>query len=100
VTWRLEIRPAALADIDKAAAWYEKREPGLGPQFVRTVRASIHKLLENPLLHSDYNRRSRARWCYPPRFPYRIVYRIDGDLVTIVAVVHSARHERIWKKRL
>jgi len=28
VSWRLDIRPAALADIEGEAAWYEERQQG------------------------------------------------------------------------
>jgi toxin ParE1/3/4 len=33
------------------------------------------------------------------RFPYQIVYRISGDSVWIVAVMHQSRRPGYWKKR-
>jgi plasmid stabilization system protein ParE len=99
VSWQLEIRPAALADIDGEAAWYEERHQGLGAAFAKTIRRAITGLADNPLIYRVRSRRWRVRWCIPPRFPYRIVYRIDGNLVTVIAVIHAARHDREWKKR-
>lgn len=97
---RLEIQPQALTDIADASAWYEERQPGLGQRFTREVVASIEALLPNPLLCRSRNRRLGARWCVPRRSPYRIVYRVTEDRVTIVAVVHAARRDRRWRDRL
>lgn len=99
VSRRLDIRPQALADIAAAATWYEERQPGLGERFTREVVVAIDALLPNPLLYRLRNRRSGARWCFPRTFPYRIVYRFAEDVVTVVAVIHSARHDRHWQER-
>jgi toxin ParE1/3/4 len=74
VSWRLDIRPAALTDIQEAAAWYEERQPGLGAEFVRVVQTAIYALPENPLLYPLRDRRRPVRWLYRTRFPYRVVY--------------------------
>ena len=100
MNWQLDIRPDALADIEEAAAWYEARQPGLGGDLARTVRQAIHTLLKNPLIYRIRNRRRRARWFLPPRFPFRIVYRADGELITVAAVIHASRHDREWQRRM
>lgn len=94
---RLEIRPQAQADIAEAAAWYEERQPGLGERFTREVVVAIEALLPNPLIYRLRNRRLGARWCFPRSFPYRIVYRFAEEVVTVVAVIHAARHNRHWR---
>jgi toxin ParE1/3/4 len=100
VSHRLEIRPQALADIADAAAWYEERQPGLGERFTREVVAAIDVLLPNPLIYRLRNWRLGVRWCFPRSFPYRIVYCFAEDVVTVVAVIHAARHDRHWQERL
>ena len=75
MSYRLEIRPEALADIAGAAAWYEERESGLGERFTREVIATIDGLLPNPLIYRLRHRRFGARWCFPESFPYKIVLR-------------------------
>ena len=99
MSYSLEIRPDALADIAEAATWYEEREPGLGLDFVRTIREAIGNLRASPLAHRLRNRRRNVRWFLASRFPYRIIYRIQGEVITIIAVLHSARHDRHWKER-
>lgn len=99
MSYNLEIRPDALADIAESATWYEEREVGLGLEFVRAIRTAIGLLQSNPLAHRIRSRRRNLRWFLPSRFPYRIVYRVTGDLITVIAVLHSARHDRHWKER-
>ncbi len=100
MSYRLEIGTPALADIREAAGWYAERETDLGNRFVREVVAAIDALPTNPLIHRLRHRRLGARWCYPLHFPYRIVFRVKAELITVVAVIHAARHDRAWKTRL
>ena len=99
MNYSLEIRPNALADIEEAAIWYEEHEAGLGSDFVKTILESIDSLLVNPLLHPLRDRRRNVRWILANRFPYRIVYKTQGQQVTVIAVLHTARHERSWRQR-
>ncbi len=41
MSYRLDIRPEAVADIAEAAAWYEERQPGLGERLTREIIAAI-----------------------------------------------------------
>lgn len=100
MTYQLAIRPDALADIETTAAWYEERQPGLGADFARAVRQAIDALPANPLIYCVRERRRQVRWFLPPRFPHRIVFRVTRDLITVIAVVHAARHDRHWRERL
>lgn len=100
MSYRLEIRPEALADIAEAASWYEERQAGLGERFTREVIAAIDGLSPNPLLYRLRHRRLGVRWCFPANFPYRIVFRVSDETITVVALIHAARHDRRWKERL
>jgi plasmid stabilization system protein ParE len=100
VTYRLEIRPDALADIEEAARWYAEQRSGLGAEFAREVVGAIDTLLRNPLSYRVRHKRKNIRWKLLDRFPYRIVFRITDDLITVLAVIHSARHDRQWRRRL
>jgi len=99
MTYRLEIRPDAIADIEEAALWYEAREPGLGSDFANEVLQAIDILPNNPLAYRIRHKRKNVRWKLLDRFPYRVVYQMTDDLITVIGVLHSARHDRHWRKR-
>ena len=86
MTYGLEIRPEAITDIEEAAQWYEDREPGLGADFARAILEGIESLRTRLLIHRLRDRRRNVRWVLPHRFPYRIVYRIENELVKVSAV--------------
>jgi toxin ParE1/3/4 len=100
VIYSLEIRPEAQDDIQEAANWYEKQQPGLGHDFARAVLEEIESLTANPLRYRLRDRRRNVRWLKSRKFPYRVVYQISEEVVTVFAVLHSVRHDRHWKRRL
>jgi plasmid stabilization system protein ParE len=83
-----------------AADWYEEQRPGLGQEFLRDVRASIDRLLNNPLIYRVRYSRRPVRWAYTRRFPYRIIFHIVDETVVIDTVIHAKRHDRLWKRRM
>ena len=102
MSWHVVVRPEAGDDVTSAAAEYSARREGLGDEFVEEVLRVLDALAENPLLNCRRHPRKNIRWRYPERFPYRIIYEVlDGENTVIVAaIVHAARHDRHWQKRV
>jgi hypothetical protein len=48
------------------------------------VRDALREWPRNPLICRLRHRRLGVRWFYPPRFPCRIVYRIEGDSILVL----------------
>ena len=36
----------------------------------------------------------------PKRFPYRIVFVVKGEIVTILCVIHAKRRKALWRDLL
>jgi len=94
---KLQVRLAALQDMEDAHAWYESQRPGLGEEFLRAVDQVMTAVSEHPL-------RFRAlvldtRQALVRRFPYRVLYRVFGDQVVVVACFHARRDPRRWQQR-
>ena len=102
MSWRVEFRPEVEKDVAEAAAWYEARQPGLGAAFVEELILVWDALAENPFANSRRHPKRDIRWRYPERFPYRVVYEVREreQAVTVVAVLHAARHDRHWRARV
>jgi toxin ParE1/3/4 len=100
--WRVEFRPEVEQDMAEAAAWYEARQPGLGAEFIEEVIQTWDSLAENPMLNCRRHPSRNIRWRYPDRFPYRVIYEVveQERTVIVAAVLHAARHDREWSRRL
>jgi len=100
--WRVELLPEVEEDVAEAAAWYDDRQAGLGAEFIEEVVCVWDALVENPLLNSRRHPVKNIRWRYPARFPYRIIFEVIAKerLVVVAAVLHAARHDREWRRRV
>ncbi|HBB94178.1 MAG TPA: hypothetical protein DC054_02195 [Blastocatellia bacterium] len=100
--WKVVARPEAKNDVLEAANWYDSQRAGLGDEFVEEVLAVFDALEVNPLLHCRRHPTKNIRWRYPERFPYRVIYEVieEERLVVIAAVIHAARHDRVWRRRI
>ena len=93
----LLLRPAAAADLEEAAIWYEGQRPGLGEEFLEAAEAAVKRILASPKGHTVlYKDRRRALL---ERFPYSLVYRLINDQVVIIGVVHAKRSPSVWRRR-
>ncbi len=100
--WRVEFHPEVEQEMAEAAAWYESRQPGLGAEFIEGVISVWDALAENPFLNSRRHPTKNMRWRYPDRFPYRVIYEVleATQTVVVTAVLHAARDDRHWLRRL
>jgi plasmid stabilization system protein ParE len=90
--------PPAAREVKEAAKFYEDRVSGLGFDFIAEVRAAIRRIVAQPQAWcplDDTFRRCRTR-----RFPYGIIYSVEGEQVLIVSVMHLHRHPESWRKNL
>jgi toxin ParE1/3/4 len=101
MSWKVEFRPEVEDDVAEAAAWYEAREAALGRDFLTEVIRVLDRLAGDPLTGARGGSSSEVRWLYPDRFPYKIIYAMDTveRTVLVIAVLHAARHDRIWRER-
>lgn len=100
MSYRLFIRPEVESDIHEAEEHYEREaSPELAKDFVRGIRKAIRRITENPLLFMVRHTRLQVRWAFPKRFPYRIVFVVDRDVITVLCIVHAKRNDRVWRSR-
>lgn len=74
---RVSVRGAALADLQGAHDWYERRRPGLGDEFLVCVADALTHLEESSEQFPVYYRGLRRLLTL--RFPYKVFYRVEGD---------------------
>lgn len=95
---KLEFFPAAERELTEAAEYYESKLRGLGVEFVEELERVATVLTELPSLGERLDPIHRR---VPfQRFPYAIIFRVDGEIIHIVAVAHRRRKPRYWTPRV
>jgi toxin ParE1/3/4 len=95
--YSLVVGPGADPDIRTAFDWYENEQRGLGRQFLDEVRASYHRIAGSPFAYRDI--RGGIRRAFVRRFPYAVYFAVEGEVVTVLAVLHLKRDPAEWQRR-
>ena len=96
--WRLVVRPQVEDDLVEASIWYDKKQIGLGDQFLQEYAAAIYRILENPWLFSIAA--NGLRPCLIKRFCYIIHFAVEDDQIIVIAVMNAARDDASFMHRL
>ncbi|MFC5302912.1 type II toxin-antitoxin system RelE/ParE family toxin [Azospira restricta] len=95
---KLVISPAALAELQDAAAFYAlKANAELGLAFVAEFERTANLVLDHPQLGAAF--RGTRRQYSLRRFPFRIIYQATAEELRILAVAHHRRRPGYWANR-
>jgi plasmid stabilization system protein ParE len=94
----LEFSSQAREDVREVVLWYRNEQEGLEDRFLFSLKASTDSLIKNPLIY-QVNFLS-IRSMLMKRFPYRIYYSIEDDMVLILGVIHTKRSPKLIRKRI
>jgi len=89
--------PAAKEDYNEAYAWYRERSDRAAIGFEEAVERALREIVEAPTQWPVCDARHRYRLL--KRYPYRLIYRVEEDVIAIVAVGHGRRRPRYWEDR-
>ena len=96
--YKLIVRPEAESELLEAVKWYEKKVRGLGANFLLNAEATIESILRIPEAYTlTYKNTRRA---LVRKFPFSVHYIIDGNNIVVLAIFHSSRNPKEWKKRI
>jgi plasmid stabilization system protein ParE len=99
----LPSHPAAWREADDAIDWYAARSPRTGVRFTDAIDRAVDDIAANPRMYplaDDAPPGDEVRNLIMSRFPYRVVYLLNGTQVVIVAVAHTSRPPGYWHSRL
>ena len=95
---RVEFHPEADAELVAAARYYEAEAENLGTDFLAAVESSCARLRQFPEIGHPFG--GRLRRLLVPRFPYAVIYEVQGQQILIVAVANLYRRPGYWRARL
>lgn len=98
MTYLIKLRKDAEFDLSEAYKYYEEIRPGLGKDFILCVEQALNKIQQNPRHYKIILKNLRKTPV--PRFPYRIYYLIENEMIFVLAVFHIRKDPTNWLKRL
>jgi hypothetical protein len=94
---RPEFHRLAEYELNEAALYYDREEPGLGVAFIEEVDRCLRVIQEAPeagaILRGTVRRRLLRR------FPYVLLYRIKPSGIRLLAVMNLRRRPTYWLGR-
>ena len=94
----LVFHEAALAEVEAEGAYYRSIEERLSNAFADELEHALKLIIEHPQAWQPLGRGIRR--CLLKRFPFGVVCVIRGDTTVVIAVAHTSRRPRCWRKRL
>ena len=98
MAYRLDIQPEAQNDIDEIFSWYEGKHISLSYRFIDELTDHFGIILQNPYQSQDLAQ--GVRKLSLKKFPYKIIYKIYGSDVVVIAIIHHKRRPGLWRKRI
>lgn len=79
-------------------SWYENKRKGLGHDFLLQIESGLRFIEREPYLPKEQYK--GVRQYLIKRFPYKIFYRVEQQMVVLLAVVYGGRDPEWIKKRI
>jgi plasmid stabilization system protein ParE len=89
---------AAVFELEEAALYYGGIDDELGQRFTAAAEVVIAEINARPEMMRKFD--GEARKARLKRFPYAMVYWIDGGKHRIIAVMHLHREPGYWHERM
>ena len=99
----VEFHPEAQLEFLAAHAWLEAERTGLGDSLAASVGMIADRMVRHPHMGPPVRmvrRPSEVRQVLVHRFQYLVLYRVQGEVIQIVAVAHTRRRPGYWPVRL
>jgi hypothetical protein len=100
---RLIIHDEAEVEIRETARRYGAERRELATDFLAKLEDCIRDVLADPTrfaLDRYSPRRTAVRMSILKRFPYKVLFLVEDDLVRLISVSHFRRHPRHWRRRI
>ena len=85
-------------DVALAVDWYSEQKAGLGKLFLHALNETIEKIIIYPRAYKKIYKQVRQAGL--KKFPYVVLYTIDGNLITVYCIFHTSQNPRKKIKRL
>lgn len=89
------LRREAEQDLLDAVLWYEAQGRGLGHQILDEVLSVCSVIAESPTIYPSVHKNTRRTLI--ARLPIGIYYRVENEIIVIVAIMDGVREPLRWR---
>lgn len=91
-----EWEPTPAMEVKRLVCNFAAESPDRAENFVSALDGARKRILLNPELPREIE--PGYRKCRLDRFPYSLIYVIEGEIIWVIAFVHNSRHHDYWKR--
>jgi plasmid stabilization system protein ParE len=88
----------AQQEVDEAVVRLDEKVEGKSVDFLDELDRVVRLIKAYPLAFPEVE--LEIRRCLFARFPYSLIYGVDGETIVVIAVAHSHREPLYWIDRL
>lgn len=89
---------AARLEAINAQDWFEAQASGLSVRFRAELDLAVQRISQNALQFPVVLRDVRRALLH--RFPHYLLFRVESDVVTVIACFHPRRDPHQWQRRI
>lgn len=93
----IRVLSVAEDELREAVAYYNGQGPGLGFELAAEVKAAFGRIASFPDAWPAFS--ARTRRCIVNRFPFGVLYRLQDDVLLVIAIMHLRRDPKRWQDR-
>lgn len=82
--YKIKITPTAFSGLQKGIDFYQHQQQGLGKRFSEVIEATLDRIKSMPLSASIAY--GDVRYKLVEKFPYVLLYNIDGPTIVILRI--------------
>ena len=95
--YKVKVMQTAESDIENAFDWYNEKVPKVGLNFLDIVERRIDFVKSFPYASPPSLDNKSVRYTLLIDFPYVIYYKIEPNLIVIIAVLHTSQSRDRFK---
>ncbi len=99
MAYNYQLSEEAESDVYKGYIWYEDKRENLGEEFLENLAQAKEAIISNPTTYRvRYKKKVRA--FVVDRFPYLILYVVNGNDIDVISVFNTSQLPKRWKERV
>lgn len=89
--------PETKFELSEGAIYYNRLQPGVGDELLDEIEFAVRKVIRDPGFFREFD--PPYRKIVTNRFPYQLIYRLEGEEIRVIAVMHQSQRPGYWKDR-